>query len=225
VPGGRAQNGELTHPISVTNLIAALLAKEGQPLAAGQVADIDRLGVAFDQQFARVREGWGPGVPRARRLLEEYRLKGRFMDDLYAVLGAEQRALVIDPAYRGVAGSDLHDPTLMILHTSPVVAGADAGQVRTNVGALLGKNLGLAPEAVSPPLDALVEAFTSRALRGAEAVVAARAKHYSYAHALQAGEAMADLVEGVLREVDLTAPVREALLNDPTWFILRLVSP
>ena len=225
LPTAAKHNGELTHPISVTNLIAALLAKEGRPLSAGQVADIDRLGSAFDQQFARLREGWVATMPRARRLLEEYRLKGRFMEDLYAALSAEQRALVIDPAYRGLAGLDLYDPTLMILHTSPVVAGADAGEVRADVGALLRRTLGLAPEAVSPPLDALVDAFTARALRGVEPVAPARAKHYSYAHGLQAGEAMADLVDGVLREVELTAQAREALLNDPTWFIPRLVSP
>jgi hypothetical protein len=225
LPTAAQHNGELTHPISLANMIAALVAQEGQPLSAAQVADIDRLGAAFDVQFARLREGWTAGVPRARRILEEYRLKGRFLDDLHAALTAEQRALVIDPAYRGLAGLDLYDPTLMILHTSPVVTGADAAQVRAKVGALLRKNLALAPDAVQPALDTLAEAFTTRALRGAEPVAQARVKHYSFAQGLQAGEAMADLVDGLLREVDLAPPQREALLGDPTWYVPRLVLP
>lgn len=182
-------------------------------------------GPAFDQEFAAQREGWSPGVPRARRMLEEYRLKGDFCADLHAVLTDPQRAALMDPTYRGRAGLDLNDTTLMILHTSPVITGADVGQVRARLGTLLRKKLGLAPESAAPVLDGLLDAFLARALRGMDSVPASQARCYSYTQGLQAGEAMADLVDGVLRDVDLAPPVREALLGDPTWYIPRLVSP
>ncbi len=223
LPTAAQHNGELTHPISLANLVAAVLQEAGKPLSAEQVAAVDRLGLAFDAEFARLREGWGPAVPRARRLLEEYRLKGRFTDDLRATLTAEQSATLVEPAVRGRAGLDLYDPTLMILHTSPVLTGADAAEIRTKLGALVRKGLGLPPDAVSAPLEPLLDAFVSRALRGVEAVPAADARHYGYAQGLQSGEATCDLVDGLLRDLDLPPPAREALLQSPTWYVPRLV--
>jgi len=225
LPTAAQHNGELTHPISWANFVASALSAAGQPLTAEQIASIESLGTAFDGQFARLREGWSPAVPRVRRILEEYRLKGKFGTDLDAVLTQEQKTALIDPAYRGIAGLDLNDPTLMILHTSPVVTGGDVEQVRTKLGAMLRRTAGLAPEAASPAVDRLIDAFATRALRGVAPVAASEARHYSYAQGLQAGEAMADLVDGVLRDVDLAPPAREALLGDPTWYIPRLVKP
>src|SRR5262245_40767468 len=107
MPTAAQHNGELTHPISASNLLAGILAQAGKPLSAAQVAEVERLGVQFDADFARVRAAWTADVPRARRLLEEMRLKGRFMDALWALLTDEQRPLWVDPAFRGLASVDL----------------------------------------------------------------------------------------------------------------------
>lgn len=223
LPTAAQHNGELTHPISLANLIAAMLAQAGKPLTPSQVAAVDRLGLAFDAEFARLREGWGPAVPRVRRLLEEYRLKGRFGDDLRAVLTAEQGATLVEPAHRGRAGLDLYDPTLMILHTSPVVTGPDPAEIRSKLGALVRKALAMASNAAAAPLEPLLDAFVRRALLNVDAVPASEARHYGFAQGLQSGEATCDLVDGLLRDLDLPPATREALLASPTWYVLRLV--
>lgn len=225
LPTAAQHNGELTHPITITNLVAALLAQAGKPLSAGQVAEIERLGSVFDEDFARLRERWSERVPRARRMLEEYRRKGRLLDDLLAALTPEQRALVVDPRYRGVAGLDLLDPTLMVLHTSPLAAGADSAQIRAALSRGVAQAWGLAEAAQAGPVERLLDAFLARLAPGLEAVPQARARNYTYAQALAAGEATADLVDGLLQEGSVSAEARARLLDSPAWFIPRLVTP
>jgi RNA polymerase sigma-70 factor (ECF subfamily) len=225
MPTAAQHNGELTHPISLANLAAAQCAAGGQPLSATQVAEIERLGVAFDADFTRLREGWTATKPRARRLLEEFTLKGRFTDAFFSVLSTEQRALLVLPELRGIASLDLNDPTLMVIHTSPVLPGANAAEIRTKlIGVLEGK---LATgDAGRPAVERAADAFLQRT----QTLLASptprhRLKNYTYAQALVAGEASADLVDALLASLELPADKRQALLDDPAWYVPRVVTP
>lgn len=225
MPTAAQHNGELTHPISLANLAAAQCAAGGQPLSAAQVTEIERLGVSFDADFARLREGWAPPKPRARRLLEEVTLKGRFTDALFAALSVEQRALLVLPELRGVAGLDLNDPTLMVIHTSPVVSGATPAEIRTKLVGVLEAKL-----AQGEPGRAALESAAEAFLQRTQSLVAAptpkhRLKNYTYAQALVAGEASAELVERLLAGLELTAEKRTALLEDPAWYVPRILAP
>jgi hypothetical protein len=225
MPTAAQHNGELTHPISATNLLAQILAQAGKALTPAQVAEFDRLGLAFESEFAKLRAGWGPDVARARRLVEEMRIKGRFMDALWAALSEEQRPLWVDPSLRGVAGVDLLDPTLMVIHTSPVIAAASVAEMRPPLAKFLRPKLGIAEGAAEPRLDAAVDAFLARTTRGLEPVPKALARNYTFAQAMVAGEATADLVDGLLRDFDLPADLKKALLEDPSWYVPRLFAP
>jgi hypothetical protein len=223
IPTSAKHNGEFTHPVSLANLIAAILERGGKPLDEAQEGKVRALGEAFEREFARVRAGWAPGVPRARRMLEEYRAKGAFTEGLWSVLTAEQRALWIDPALRGVAGIDLHDPTLMILHTTLVVTGATVPEARAKLGKVVRGKLGLDPAASAPALDRDLDAFLARFTPTLEPVAPALAARYSYAQGLLAGEATADLVDALLRDSDLPPATRQALFDDFAWYLPRLV--
>ena len=223
MPTAAVHNGELSHPITQTNLVAAVLAEAGKPLSAEQVAQIERLGSAFDDDFARTRAGWNESVTRVRRVLEEYRLKGRFTDALFAALTEEQRALLVDPSMRSIAGLDLYDPTLMVVHSTVAVTGDGPATFRTKLGAILRGRVGLEAAAPAPRLDALVDAFVARTQRIQEPVVQAQVRNWTYAQGLVAGEATVDLVDGILREIDLTAHRRSAIFDDATWYIPRTI--
>ena len=225
MPTSAQHNGELTHPISAANLLAGILAQEGKPLTPAQVAEFERLGLAFEEEFARVRGAYGPDVPRARRLLDELRLKGKFMDGLWAVLTDEQRPFWIDPALKGIAGVDLFDPTLLVFHTTTVVTGATAADLRPKLVGLLRPKVGLAEGASDPRVDAAVDAWLARASRGVEPVARSAARNYTFAQAVVAGEATAELVEALLRGMDLSADAKRALRDDPTWYVARLLIP
>jgi len=86
MPTAAPHNGEITHPITETNLLARVLERAEKPLSEAQIAEFNRLGAQFEEDFARVRAGWGPSgsptVSHARRLLDEVKLKGRFTDAL-----------------------------------------------------------------------------------------------------------------------------------------------
>lgn len=223
IPTAAPHNGELTHPITETNLIAASLEQAGKPLTPRQAAEFERLGLVFEDEFARMRAAWDASVPRARRVLEEMRAKGRFMDGLWATLTDDQKPVWIDPSLRGIAGVDLYDPTLMILHTSTVVTGANAGEMRPKLVALLRPKVGLAADAPATRVESLVDSFLARAAKGLEPVARARARYYTFAEAVAAGEASVELVDALLRDPDLSGELRRQLLDDPTWFVPRIV--
>ena len=225
MPTSALHNGELTHPISAANLLAGVLLQGGKPLTAAQVTEFERLGLLFEEEFGRQRAAYGPDTPRARKELDELRLKGKFMDGLWAALTDEQRPLWVDPALRGVAGVDLFDPTLMVIHSTTVVTGATAADLRPKLQALLRPKVGLAEGVVDPRLDAAVDAYLARASRGLEPVPRTAARNYTFAQAVVAGEASAELVEALLRGMTLTPELKRALLDDPTWYVARLLAP
>jgi hypothetical protein len=223
IPTSAQHNGEFTHPVSMANLLAAILEKAGKPLTDAQVEAIVRAGTAFDEDFARLRASWTPDVVRVRRILGEYRLKGAFTDAVWALLTAEQRAAWIDPDLRGIAAIDLLDPTLLVVNTSHLARGATPAEIRSSLSGALRAALGLAADAPAPRLDPLLDAFVTRTARGLAPVPPVNARNFSYAEGLAAGEATVDLVEGVLRELDLPAARKTALADDPTWYVPRLV--
>ncbi|MDF1700064.1 MAG: sigma-70 family RNA polymerase sigma factor [Planctomycetota bacterium] len=223
MPTAAKHNGEFTHPITIANLVAATLASAGQPLRDPQVARIEALGLRFEREFAAQRDRHPAGTPRVARMLAEYRLKGRFTADLAEVLDAEQRAVVYDPATRGIAGLDLHDPTLMILHTSPVIAGANVDEIAGKLFDLLARKLDLddaAARALERPLDAWRADVRSLLV----AVPVSRLKHYTYDQGEIAGEATVRLVTRLLGELELGTEVRQALLGDVAIYVPRIVA-
>ncbi len=228
IPTSAQHNGEFTHPITATNLLAASLDQAGKPLTPKQVAEFERLGVAFEEEFGRLRATWDATIPRVRRVLDEVRLKGRFMDALWNLLSDDQKPIWIDPSLKGVASIDLYDPTLMIIHTSAVLGGATAAEMRPKLLTLLRPKVGLrgdAADAAAPRLDAAVDQFLARATKGLEAVPKARARNYTFAQAVAAGEASVELVETLLRDPDLAAEPKKALFDDPFWYVPRLILP
>ncbi|MDJ0974445.1 MAG: sigma-70 family RNA polymerase sigma factor [Planctomycetota bacterium] len=222
IPTSAKHNGELTHPITVANLLAAILSEVGLPLDDTQVADINRLGNAFDKAYEGLVRRFDADTPRVRRILEEYRLKGRFREDLKQVLTASQREAVVNPETEGLAGLDLHDPTLMILHTSPVLTGADRAEVGAKLKTVLAKKFAVGADDAGT-LDAAVEAWLGGVARILEPVDKLRVKHYSYEQGLAAGEATALLYDRMLRDVPLTDAARKALLDDFAFYVPRLI--
>ena len=223
MPTAAKHNGEFTHPITVANLFATMLASAGKPLSDTQVKRIEELGLRFEREFAAQRERHGDSTPRVVRILEEYRLKGSFTKDLAGVLSAEQQAIVYDPDTRGIASLDLHDPTLMIIHTSPILTGASADEIAVKLTGLLTKKLGLDAEGVAAlerPLDQWKHDV--RGLLGP--VAPTRAKHYTYDQGDAAGAATVRLVNRILGELDLTPEARKALLDDFAIYVPRIVA-
>ena len=215
-------NGEYTHPLTVANLLGAALADASAPLTAAQIEKITALGTAYENDVASMRARW-VDAPRVKRIFEEYRLKGRFVGELKAILDPKQRVAVYNERTEGIAGLDLHCPTLMILHTSPLLVGSDGASIGEKLQTMLIKKYRIA-EAEHEALHAAVQAWME-STRGLIATPTPKPdlKHYTYAQGLEAGGATVALAERILAEVRLDDEGRNTLMGDFAIYVPRRI--
>lgn len=217
------QNGEATHPLFMANLVAAVLAEAGRPLAPAQVGAIADLGDAYERGLASARAGRAATDPRLLSLLDEYTLKDRFRDGLFAALDAEQQACLVPPADREVASRDLWCPTLMLIHTCTLITGPDLATVRQKLPGLLGKTLALdatAQERVAPLLDAWLRDVTPAT---SAPVPATDVAYFTCEQGRVALEAGARLYAGIAALLPADAPGRARCLEADGAPIPRLL--
>jgi len=222
IPSWAKHNGELTHPISLANTLAAMLRDAGDPLTEAQIAQITKLGLAWEEEDASRRRLYGENTPRSLKMFEEYVTKGAFTDSLYAELTPRQRELVVNPVTHRRAGLDLLCPTLLILHTTPIVNGANIDEIKGKVVGVLAKAYGM-DEGLKAQLVPLVDAWGLEVAGLLDPVAKADERHYSYQQGVVAGRAMANLHQQMLALLKLPEAGKAALLDDYTWFLPRVV--
>ena len=74
-------------------------------------------------------------------------------------------------------------------------------------------------------MKSAVAPFLARTTKGLEGVPRSRVRNYTFAEALAAGEASAEMIDAILRDPDLPADRRRELLDDATWYVPRFVKP
>jgi len=221
MPTAAEHNGELTHPISMANLLATTLKLAGKPLSDAQVSSINALGEQFDADFNKQRAAYTEKTLRTQKMLDEYLLKDKFRDAMLALLDAEQYALVVVPAIFKVAGIDLHDVSLMIIHTSPIIAGATPAEISTKFTEFLVKRYSLSAEQktqLAPALEGWMQDLSPLAPCAKN-----MARNYTCAQGVQAGAATVRLQTEMLNLLSPTEEQLKQILNDNGFFIPRLV--
>ncbi|MCI0651602.1 MAG: sigma-70 family RNA polymerase sigma factor [Planctomycetes bacterium] len=221
LPTAAKYNGELTHPISIANLVASLLVQAELPLSEAQVARISRFGEAYDEGMARVTREFPAGTLRPRRLLEEYLLKGEFTEQLFGQLTGEQRAVVVNPASHREALLDVFSPAVMLVHTSPIVTGTNAEELRTACADLLAARYSLTAEQKERLLPLLAEWIED--VDGLLAPVEKRrARHFTYDEGIVAGRATVSLLAKILDVLELDDAARGKIIDEPGFLIPRI---
>jgi RNA polymerase sigma factor (sigma-70 family) len=221
MPTAAEHNGELTNPISMANLLATTLKLAGKPLSDAQVSSISALGEQFETDFTKQRAAYTEKTLRTQKMLDEYLLKDKFRDAMLALLDAEQYALVVVPAVFKMAGLDLHDVTLMIVHTSPLITGATSAEISTKFTDFIVKRYNFSAEQkaqLAPALEGWMQDLTPL-------TPCARnmARNYSCLQGAQAGAATVRLQTEMLNLLSPTDEQRRQILNDNGFFIPRLV--
>ncbi|MCC7509879.1 MAG: sigma-70 family RNA polymerase sigma factor [Planctomycetes bacterium] len=215
-------NGELTHPLTVANMFAGELREAGLPLSDDQRAQIERLGLAYEGDWEVAQGKYGNTTPRCEKLLDEYLLKGAFMDSLYDVLTAEQRAQLVDPATYRVAFSDLHCPTLMLIHTSPILTGQDNAELKQKLRDMLVQRYKV-EEAQLDTLAPLLESWVADVAGALTPVPQAETRFYTYDQAAIALRGTVKLAKSIRDLVALSEEARAALLDSYDVYIPRIV--
>lgn len=221
MPTAAEHNGELTHPISMANLLATTLKLAGKPLSQSQVTSINALGEQFDADFAKLRAAYTEKTLRTQKMLDEYLLKDKFRDAMLALLDADQYALVVVPAVFKVAGLDLHDVSLMIIHTSPIITGDTTAKISTKLQDVLRKRYELSAEQevqLATAIDGWMQDLTPLTPCAKN-----MARNYTCAQGAQAGAATVRLQTEMLNVLSLTEDQRKKILNDNGFFIPRFV--
>ncbi|MGE3166613.1 MAG: RNA polymerase sigma factor [Planctomycetota bacterium] len=222
LPSEARFNGEFTHPISVTNLLAAELTRSGLPLTAPQVEAISRVGEQYEQDAARYRDNYPPDTLRVRRILDEYLLKSDFTEAVYEVLTREQRQIIIDPATNRIAFLDLYCPSLMIIHTSPILQGATPEELKTKLGQLVSARYSLA-DAEGVWLEGLLQNWRARVAPILHEVPPHRVRYYTFEESVIAGHATVELLTELLGHATDDA-ARATILDEAGFLIPRLVA-
>ncbi|MEM7165949.1 MAG: sigma-70 family RNA polymerase sigma factor [Planctomycetota bacterium] len=225
VPTVARHNGELTHPVSIANLMAAQLTQLGHPLTDDQVQRINGLGVEFEANFARQRAAYSDGTLKVTQLLDEYLIKGEFVDDLHGLLTTAQKDVLVDPRTHRIAFLDLHCPSLMIIHSSPIILASTTQEIRQKVQEHVTKQYALTAEQapqVAPLLDAWLQSCSELV---AQPVPRHDGRHYTYDDSVLAGEATVELLTQLLRAFPNDPDLRDKIVATDGFLVPRLVEP
>lgn len=224
LPTAARHNGELTHPISHTNLIASELKNVGMPLTEEQVVEIERLGLKWEADFEQAQTRYNAQTPRVEKMVEEYNLKGVFVDAVWAVLTEQQRAHFVDSRWLHVASVDLYCPTLMIIHTSPILTGKDLPEVRGKLQAMLVEQYAI-PEGQLEALGTLLDTWQTDVGGIIAPVKQGEVRMYTFDQGAIAGAATVKLVKSIRDYGMLDEANRAKLLNAFSIYIPRIVAP
>ncbi|MDC1141683.1 sigma-70 family RNA polymerase sigma factor [Planctomycetota bacterium] len=215
-------NGELTHPISHANLIASELKLVNMPLSENQVDEIEALGLEYERKFDVAQETYSVDTPRVRKLLDEYGFKGQFVDSVWELLTIDQRDFFIDEQWHHVAFVDLYCPTLMIIHTSPIVVESSKDGLIGKLKNMLVEAYGIAEEDIAA-LDPILETWASDVESILDPVMKGSARFYTYAQSLVAAEATVRMLSSIDDFIPLTEESRKKMLDSYALYIPRVV--
>jgi hypothetical protein len=215
-------NGELTHPLTTANFFAASLRDAGMPLSAAQKARIEQLGLQFESEWDAAQQLYGNNTPRCEKLLDEYLLKGKFVDALYDLLTPEQRAHLIDPETHRRAFCDVFCPTMMLIHTSVFLSGKDGTELKYHLSETLDQRYRIG-ESQQAALQLLIDSWLADVTSILTPVSQAEMRFYTYEEGAAALRATVKLVHGLRDTIVLDEAARAALLNAYDVFVPRIV--
>ena len=222
LPSWAKHNGELTHPISVTNLIAGELKLANDPLTEAQITRIEALGLQWEKDFEAAGAGYNDATPRVTKMRDEFKLKGEFTDAMWEVLTTTQRAHIMPEEWRHVAFVDLYCPTLMVIHTSPIVTGADVNEIATKLRGMLVKKFAI-DESKAAELDGFIETWKTDVATVLDPVAQSEARQYTFDIALVCANATSKLVTSVRDFGGVSGDAMTALLDDYAIYVPRVI--
>ena len=210
VPTLSQGQGEYTHPIVLSNLVAESLDQGGDPLQPAQVDQLEVLGRDYDQALLALEAGYPEGTFALRKLLDELSLKRDFSQRLRDLLSATQSELLTPAATRDVNTLDLYSPVLMLVNVAHTLTLTPDDDLRAKLTSVT-PWWGLTPDD-QPGLAAVLDAWRAgvEPLLG-DPVAPQSAQHFDLDRALRAGEAQLEAMQQVALALPDRADVLETL--------------
>lgn len=221
IPTNSPINGEFSHPITIANLMGAMLDAAEVPLSDVQVRDIARIGSEYDEEYDRLQTTYGEGTPRLRKIIDELDLKRGCVRRMQALLDEEQRGTVIRPEIHDRLQLDTLSPATSAALIAKPTQITDREQLRSRVEHVIAKDLRVTTEATDR-----LRAIQDELCRDLSPLLETPVDPGVPIHldeALTAGQAQAKAVAALLELPDLDTAARNNLLSGAGWFVPRLV--
>jgi hypothetical protein len=224
VPTNATSNGEFTHPLILSNVLAGLVENAGQPLIHEQRAAIASLGEDYEAEYAWLQKEYGEDTSRLEKVLDEIELKRTTMNAVRDILTPEQREATGPAQLRDRIGFDLLSPLLMAEMSAQERPVESAEAMRAALPRMAAEmyDLDAAQAAAAAPL---FDAW----LREVEPVLGPPSPDQpdfgaglTGSTALTTGEAQLKLVQGLLQLPGLSDASRTALLTGGVWVVPQL---
>jgi len=223
LPTHASGNGEFTHPITTTNLLANYLEQEEIPLTAHQRETIAISGEEYEQEWRHLAQGYSDNDLDLQKVLDEARLKAAFMSDLDETLAPSQLDAIYQEDTRGVLGFDLFSPGLMFAGRSQPLGVGSVDELRPT----LLQRMAHALEVPAEDLESHADVFDRWVADIGELspVSQDQVALLEFDQMLNAGEAQAHALEQLRRRLQLSPETLERLRQDTRFFVPRLVQP
>ncbi|HLU48570.1 MAG TPA: RNA polymerase sigma factor [Planctomycetota bacterium] len=215
VPTHSPVNGEFTHPLVTTNLMAAVLERAGHPLTAEQRQEIASLGREYEEAFAELGASYGDDTPELRKLIDELELKQATMRATRELLHDAQREAVVIPELADRMQVDVLSPLTMAIMLAKPMPGSSANSVRSGFTKRILEGYGIDDSRRAEVAPAIERFFEDVAPLLAEPVDPEVPLHLD--QVLVAGRAHAALLESVLALPELSAEARSRIISNPGW--------
>ena len=220
IPTHRMGNGEFTHPLVLSNIMAAMLDNAEFPLTEEQRSEIARIGNEFDGEYERLQKEYTEDTPELAKFIDELELKREVMDRIFELLSPEQYRIVAPDALHGRMPVDCLSPALMAI----MLARNKDMTSRESLRQTMHESFARMFELSEPQMEAAADAFEAY-WRLVEPTLKPTSPEepVTIDTLVATGRAQAELLRALLELPDLNERNRAAILGDTTWFVPRLI--
>lgn len=221
LPTHRTGNGEFTHPIVMSNLVAALLDNAELPLADEQKAEFASYGAEYCEEYTKLQGGYSEDTPDFEKALDEIALKRACMDKCFAALTPEQRERIVNPETQGRMQLDLFSPMLMAMMSAQASNWGTAEAIKTSVPKDYALRYSLDAQTAAQAQDAF-DAWYQDIEPSLTPVDPGDPLHIDAT--LAAGRAQAKLAKALLALPGLSDASRAAIRQDMGWIVPQVMA-
>ncbi len=215
-------NGEYTHPVTLTNILGAMLDQRELPLDDQQRRRIVEHGESFETEYDRLQTTYDGDTPHQRKILDELTLKRSTMRSIEDELSSEQRSVVVKPWLHDRIEVDPRSPVQMLAMTVRSFAHNSPAELRAALPTVISKLYQIPPEKLVG-LDAAYDRYMVAVESLLDPIPATEmVKFFPIDAAIVAGEAFSDLVGDVWALPSVDDEARQRILHTPRWFVPRI---
>ena len=214
LPTNSGYNGELSHPVVLSNLMESVLDGANVPLTESQRAEISSAGSGHETEYERLQASYDDDTPALRRIMDEMELKQVFVDSMKGALTREQLdALHFPLDFMGYRGEFFSAGQMIVTQARFQNVGSES-EVRRVLTKEIASRYQLGPEHIAGLGFAADTYFES-----VQPIVSAVRGSMTLDQAVAAGLAQSQLLEAILQIPGLPESTRSRVLKENTWLV------